>query len=266
MIKRIDSLSYNNKLRNVAPMWKFTFAAALFTLSYLSHPIIQLAIMGWMFVWVVVYARIPIKQYVLLLTLPCLFYAASLPALVLEIEPISSGSAASGKVLLTAFHWAVTLSDSNVWMAVQLFVRVAACLSCLTFVTLTLPISELFQVFKKLRMPALVLELMLIMYRFLFLLMDTASRMYAAQVARGGHSSFRSKIKDMAMLIVRLFDKTMQRYKGVSNGLVARGFTNEILMPPYHAMPMPARYKWEGYIGFVVLALIEAWNRWRGIR
>lgn len=242
------------------------FAAALFALSYLSHPIIQLAIMGWMFVWIVIYARIPVKQYVLLLAVPCLFYAASFPALVLEIEPLSSDSLTSGVVLFTAFHWAIKLSDANVLMAVHLFVRVAACLSCLTFVTLTLPITELFQVFKKLRMPALVLELMLIMYRFLFLLMDTASRMYAAQLARGGHSSFRSKIKDMAMLIVRLFDKTMQRYKGVSNGLIARGFTNDILMPPYEAMPMPARYKWEGYIGFVILAVVEVWNQWRGIK
>lgn len=262
MIKRIDSLSYKNKLRNVAPLWKFRFAAALFALSYLSHPSIQLAIMGWMFVWIVVYARIPVKQYVLLLTVPCLFYAASLPALVLEIEPWGSGSLTSGFVLFTAFHWVITVSDSNILMAIHLFVRVAACLSCLTFVTLTLPITELFQVFKKLRMPALVLELMLIMYRFLFLLMDTASRMYAAQLARGGHSSFRSKIKDMAMLIVRLFDKTMQRYRGVSNGLIARGFTNDILMPPYAAMPMPARYRWEGYIGFLVLAVVEGWNRW----
>ncbi|WP_127529376.1 cobalt ECF transporter T component CbiQ [Paenibacillus kobensis] len=265
MIKLIDSLSYKNRLRTVAPMWKFSFAAALFALSYLSHAYIQLVIMSWMFVWTVIYARIPVKSYIVLLAVPCLFYAASLPAIVLEIEPAYSAYATSDSVLFTASRWAVTVSDTNVIKAVHLFVRVTACMSCLMFITLTIPVTELLQVFKKLRMPALVLELMLIMYRFLFLLMDTASRMYAAQLARGGHSSFRSKLKDMSVLIVRLFDRTMHRYRGVSNGLIARGFTDDILMPPYTALPMPLRYKREGYIGIVILTVVEICTRWRGL-
>ncbi|WP_248925936.1 cobalt ECF transporter T component CbiQ [Paenibacillus hamazuiensis] len=264
MIKIIDTLSYKNKLRNVSPLWKCTFAALLFILSYLSHPFVQFAIMSWMCIWTVIYARIPVKYYFVLIGVPCLFYAASLPAIILEIEPLGEAlPMASKSILFVIAHWAVSVTETGIWKAGHLFARVAACLSCLTFVTLTIPTTELFQVLKKLRMPSLVLELMLIMYRFLFLLLDTASTMYKAQLTRGGHANFRSKLTDMSVLIVRLFDKTMHRYKGLSYGLTARGFTEEIQMAPYAAKPMPPRYNWEGRIGIVILVLIEIWFRWR---
>ncbi|WP_305799941.1 CbiQ family ECF transporter T component, partial [Lysinibacillus sp. GbtcB16] len=69
------------------------------------------------------------------------------------------------------------------------------------------------QVLRKVRIPELVLEIMQIMYRFLFLLFETASNMYLAQQARGGQSGFRSRLKDTATLIVQMFMKTLHQYR-----------------------------------------------------
>ncbi|MFC5649267.1 cobalt ECF transporter T component CbiQ [Paenibacillus solisilvae] len=264
MIKLIDSLSYLNKLRSVSPLWKCGFAAVLFVLSYLSHPIIQLVVFSWIFIWIVLYARIPFKFYILLMGTPCLFYATGLPAIMIELQSIHASSALSPVIAQFSFMgWAAFVTESGLYKAGHLFMRVLACLSCLTFMMLTTPISELFQVMKKLHMPSLILELMLIMYRFLFVLTDTASQMYSAQKARGGQSRFRSRLSDTAILIVRLFGKTMQRYKGLSHGLSARGFTDEIRMAPYRSNPVPPRYKWESGIGIALLLLLELWIRWR---
>jgi cobalt/nickel transport system permease protein len=264
MIKLIDTLSYKNKLRSVSPLWKCGFAAGLFGLSYLSHPSVQLLICGWMFVWTVLYARIPLKFYLILMGTPCLFYATSLPAILIEIQAIDVTDTLPPSVIHFSFlHWTAYVTEAGMYKTGNLFIRVIACLSCLTFVMLTTPLSELFQVMKKLKMPSLVLDLMLIMYRFLFLLTDTAHDMYAAQKARGGQVGFRSRLNDTAILIVRLFDKTMQRYKALSHGLIARGFTEEIGMAPYQTSPMPLRYKWEGYIGVALLLLLGLLIRWR---
>lgn len=264
MIKLIDTFSYRNRLRHTSPIWKCTFAAVLFIFAYLSHPIVQIAIMLWMCLWTVAYARTPIKHYLLLIGVPCLFFAASLPAIIIEVQPLGDVRAEpSETILFNLAHWVFSVAERDLFTAGELFARVVACLSCTAFITLTVPVTEWFQVLQKLRVPALVLELMLIMYRFLFLLLDTASRMYTAQLARGGHASFRRKLIDMSVLVVRLFDKTMQRYKGLSYGLTARGFTEDIRMAPYAAKPMPLRYQWEGRIGIGILLFIEAGIRWR---
>lgn len=269
MIKLIDSLSYQNKLRSVSTLWKCGFAAVLFLFSYVSHPVLQLLVGLLMLLWTVRYAGVPLKFYGLLIGAPCLFYAASLPPLLLEVQPAGSLLVSAGESAvyptMTLFTWAahtVYISGAGMEQALRLFTRIIGCLSCMTFVMLTTPMSELFQVMKKLRMPALVLELMQIMYRFLFLLTDTAQSMYTAQKARGGQSGFRGGLQDTAMLIVRLFGKTIQRYKDLSHGLVARGFTEEIRMAPYEGKAMPTRYKWESTVSIALLLLIEVWLRW----
>ncbi|MFD0682785.1 MULTISPECIES: cobalt ECF transporter T component CbiQ [unclassified Paenibacillus] len=265
MIKFIDSLSYNNKLRTVSPMWKIGFAAVLFLLSYLSHPVTQLVISGWLFVWTVSYAQIRPKYYLRLIAAPCLFYAASVPAILIEFQRSTELStlAQASTILFTFLHWTAFLTDNGVHTAIILLTRIIACLSCMTFIMLTTPVSELFQVMKKLRVPALVLEVMLIMYRFLFLLESTAYDMYTAQKSRGGQTGFTNRLNDTAILIVRLFAKSMQRYKGVSHGLITRGFIDEIHMAPYQGKPVPSRCLWESCTGIIILILFELWLGWR---
>ncbi|MBW7477291.1 cobalt ECF transporter T component CbiQ [Paenibacillus oenotherae] len=245
MIKLIDTLSYSNALRPVSPLWKCGFAAALLLLSYVTHPQIQLCILLWMLIWIIGYAGIPAKYCLLLLGSSCLFYLASLPALIVEFKA-----------------WTIYISDNGVQTVAVLFCRMIACLSAMLFIILTTPISQLLQVMRKLRVPALVLELMLITYRFLFLFLDTAQDMYVAQRARGGQYGFKSKLRDTAVIVVRLFAKTMQRYRGLSHGLISRGFTDEIKPAPYEAGALPLRFRLEMGIGIVILLLGESWLRW----
>ncbi|QMV41977.1 cobalt ECF transporter T component CbiQ [Cohnella cholangitidis] len=246
MLKLIDSLSYGNALRAASPLWKCGFAAILFLLAYVSQPPVQLLIVAWMLFWIIGHAKIPAVHGLLLLGGSCLFFLASLPALVLDLQ---MGS--------------IALSEKGIASAGFLFCRMLACLSVMFFLILTTPFQQLLQVMAKLRIPSLVLELMLITYRFLFLFMDTAHDMYVAQKARGGHYGFKNKLNDMAILIVRLFVKTMHRYKGLSNGLISRGFTDEIRMAPYEAEPVTYRYRLETGIGLTILLLAECWLRWR---
>ncbi|UQZ81706.1 Cobalt transport protein CbiQ [Paenibacillus konkukensis] len=267
MIRTIDVLSYNNKLRIVPPMWKSGFAAALVFLAYLTHPVVELALFGWMLVWTIGYAKIPLRYYGAFLGASCLFFIGSLPVLLLEIEPAGSAQQMTHGIIVGAFsHMTLYLNWNGLHLAMKLFVRILACLSATLFLILTTPMTELFQVMRKLRVPHLVLELMLITYRFLFLLADTAHDIYVAQRARGGQQGFRGRLQDTAVLVVRLFGKTMQRYQGLANGMISRGFTEDIRMAPYEAEPMPGRYKLEMYGGVVLLIAAECWLRWRGMR
>ncbi|MBD0381645.1 cobalt ECF transporter T component CbiQ [Paenibacillus sedimenti] len=267
MIKLVDSLSYSNSLRAYSPMWKSGFAAALLLLSYLAHPVVQLILTAWMIVWTIGYARIPFKYYFLVTGTACLFFAASVPAIVIEIRPLhETVGSASELVSFSFLKWTAFITMPGLMLAAKLFIRILASLSCMTFLMFSTSFSELLQVMRKLRVPALVPEIMLIMYRFLFILFEIVHDMFVAQQARGGQRGMKNRLKDTALLIVRMFIKTMQRYKSLSNGFLSRGFADDILMAPYEARTIPNRYKLEICIGVGLLLLLEIWLRWRNMR
>nr|WP_243735220.1 cobalt ECF transporter T component CbiQ [Paenibacillus turpanensis] len=247
-------------------MWKCSFAAVLFVLAYASHELVQLLITVWVLRWVVRYGGVSLRSYALLLVPPCLFYAVSLPALLLEAAPAEEVTDAVRTLAAVGpwNGWTVYVSEEGAQRAWSLFFRIAACGSCLLFVVVSTPVSELFQVMKKLGMPSLVLEIMQIMYRFLFLLTDTAEQLLIAQRARGGQLGFKRKIADTAIIITKLFGKTMQRYTGLTYGLTARGFMDELRLTPYEKRPMlPRRYRWESAVGVFICIIIEIGLRWR---
>lgn len=265
MIKQIDSISYANRLRPLSPMWKCGFAAGLFLLAYVTGPFLQLLVFLWMLLWTVVYAGVPLKLYSRLVSASCLLYVLSLPGLLLEFRPIEAGRAMShGLQLLEVSGFLIYIPDSAWGLAAETILRILACLSCMFFVTLTTPFPALLQVFQRIRMPHIVIELIVVMYRFIFLLLETAHGMLLAQRSRGGQSGFWGRLRDTAVLIVRLFGKTMQRYRKLSYGLMARGFTDSIELAPYEKRKVPLRYMVESVSGTVMLCGIMLFLWWRG--
>lgn len=256
----MDTFIYNNGLRHISPLWRSGFAGGLLLLSLLSHPIVQVAIFVWMILWTLWYGRIPWKPYLLLLGGSLVFYIISLPALLFEVEHTLQFEGES----LLSFHllqWTFYVTGEGVTLAYSLFFRSIASLSCLFFILFTLPFLEVLQVMKKLRLPQIMVELSLIMYRFIFLVVDTAYGVLIAQKARGGHASFSEKLRDLGILFGNLFTHIMERNKGITHGLLSRGLTEEILLPPMECKGIPRRYQIEIVLGCCLLLFLEGWVR-----
>lgn len=258
MLRRIDALSYRGAFSGCSPLWKSGFAGMMFVLACLGHAPVQLAVWFWLAVWTIKYGRISWKPYVSLTATSLLFYALSLPALLIEVAPGS----AQGVVLVDWGNGTLLLSPIGAVQAEQLLLRVGACLSCFLFLIVTTPFAALLNMMERLRFPAVVIELMLIMYRFLFLLGDTAAGMMLARKLRGGARGFGAAVADTTSLAGRLFVKTMERYRGAAIGYTVRGYEGTIRMGPDRSLPLPLRYRVEGWMGAVLLTGAELYLRW----
>ncbi|KWX73205.1 cobalt ECF transporter T component CbiQ [Paenibacillus jilunlii] len=261
MIRRIDAISCSNALSRMSPMWKSLFAAIMFALAYVLHPALQVLITLWMMLWCLQYAKIPPRAYGQLFGTALLFYGLSLPALLVELGRPAAGEAVL-YLRIPGTAQFLYMTPAGGMRAALLLARVSACLACCLFIMLTTPFGELLQVLRRLRMPQIVLELMLVMYRFLFLLDDAAHGLLLARRLRGGHRGFRSRLREAASMAASLFANTMHRYYGLSQGLAARGFTGEILLPPYVKREVPRRFAFEAYAGIVLLAAAQLWMLW----
>lgn len=255
MLRTIDSVSYGSRFRKYSPVWKCGFAVALLLLAYVTHPWVQAILWGWLVVWTVGYAAVPWKLYAVLSGSVFLFYLVSLPPLLLELG--SPGD--HGIVLLVRDTWSVYMTPEHIQRALQLGVRIGACTACFMFLILTTPFADLLGVMARMKLPAIVTELMLIMYRFLFFLSDTASGLMRSRRLRGGKGGARAMIGDASAMAGQLFMKTMVRYRGLEQGLAVRGYDGTLPLHLTATERMPARYRMEGWAGVVILAVLELW-------
>ncbi|RNB89631.1 cobalt ECF transporter T component CbiQ [Brevibacillus fluminis] len=258
MSMQIDTLAYGNRLRHLPPGQKVLFACVLLVLVLAGQPLVQWSITAWISLWIVAYANIPFSFYAKMVAVASLFLFASLPALLIEITAASHLPANS----LYAIHvsaWAVYLSKAGLEKAVILFSRSIASFACLSFILLTVPFAEMMQVLKRLRVPTLICELLMVMYRFVFVIWEAAAQLYVGQQARGGYNGIRAGLKDAGMLVRMLFVRTMQRYRQLSIGLAARGFQGDLRVLSLTHYKRSARHEAEAVLGIVLLAGMELW-------
>lgn len=258
---QLDAYAYGNHLRMLPPTYKAGFAMGVLSIAFLSHVPVQLVIFVWMSIWIVKYAKIPSRLYIRLIGLAFVFVALSIPALLVEVthgKHVPDTNVACGLVVA---DWYIYISKNGLDQAGNLVARALAATSCLYFLMLTVPFNELLHVLRRLRIPEIVLELMLVMYRFIFVLLDVAANIRVAQLSRGGHHGFRNTMQDMGRLFVQVFVCAMEKQRKLAIGLAARGFEGTIRVYQVRDYQMPPRYYVEVVIGVLVLIGMEWWMR-----
>ena len=261
MSHQIDSLAYTNRLRWLPPSQKISFATALLGLSLLAPPLVQGLISLWLTVWIVAYARIPTQLYLRLLSLPLGFWLTSLPAFVVNAIALGQQQTmqwdswpgwgiATGNV-----YWYV--SQTGVHQVGLLLARTLASTSCMYFILLTTPFTEVLQVLRALRCPPLLTELLLLMYRFIFSLLAIADELWTAQNSRCGYRTWRRGMQSLGILIGQLLQRTFDNYRQVSLSLASRGFDGSLKVWQSRPHKPSRRYTLEAAAGCALLVTLS---------
>ncbi|PHJ59934.1 cobalt transporter [Nostoc linckia z18] len=262
MSLQIDTLAYTNRLRRLPPEHKLIFAFTTLAISLASHPLVQILIVIWMSIWTVIYAKIPAGVYFRLLMFTIVFCLTSLPALMVNgvaIPDLQSVKFDSWYGL-TFGHFYIYISHRGTIQAWEILTRALASVSCLYFLMLTVPFTEILRTLRYLRFPILLTDLLLLMYRFIFILLNTANELWTAQNSRGGYRTVAIGMKSLAILIGQLLQRTLQRYSQFSLGLEARGFVSEFRVWHPHRYRPQLRYIIEAIFGCVVLIGLDFWR------
>jgi cobalt/nickel transport system permease protein len=156
-------------------------------------------------------ARVPAKIWLACAAAPLGFLLAGAVSLAVQID-------AHG----------VSLAPGGFMASARLVARSFAALTCLLFLALTTPATDLIAGLRRLGLPAEISEIALLMYRFLFLLGDTAMAMDSAQAARLGHVGAKRRLRSLGLLIANLLPRALDRARRLEVGLAARGWDGEM--------------------------------------
>lgn len=259
MHHHLDAYAYTNHLKQIPPLQKLLFALTTLAIALLAHPLTQAAIFVWLNLWTIGYARIPIKVYGRVLGVVSIFLLTSLPALLINAIALDEITAIQANSLggLVIGNWYLFVSYSGLMQAMEIVVRSLACFSCLLFILFTIPFAELLSILRQCRFPPVLLDLLLLMYRFVFLFLDVATQLHLAQQARSGYCTRQRWMQSVALLAGQLVVRSLQRYQQFSLGLTARGFNGQFQVYCNQSYHYSRRYALESLLGCIGLVIFE---------
>jgi cobalt/nickel transport system permease protein len=107
-------------------------------------------------------------------------------------------------------------------VVLSIVLRSTLCLATMILLTNTTPFAELLGTLRRLRLPALLITVLALMYRYLFVLIDEAERMQRARRSRT-FSRLRSW-PSLASLVGLLFVRSTERAERIYAAMCARGW------------------------------------------
>ncbi len=195
----LDDYAHSNALRDVNPRLKLLFGlGSILVCVFSTSPLAPLVVAATMSAATIILAKIPARFYFKLLAVPLVFVLFS-SAAVIFLQ--------GGDVLFTfnIFGMNLEISRDGLNLALLLLARTLGGMCSLFFIALTTPMIEVFSILKSVGLPSFLIELSMLIYRYIFVLLDQAAMIHSAQTMRLGGSSMRSSLYSFSMLTSVLF-------------------------------------------------------------
>jgi cobalt/nickel transport system permease protein len=192
----LEDIAQKNGLREINTYLKLTAGIGAILLCLISTSFIPpLFIAAVLTGAILILARVDVRTYAELFIIPLSFALMSVAGIIL----ITGGTGIFWQWnILPDFSLSVTRESIN--QGVFVFSRIIGGMSALCFISLTTPMTDIFVIFRQCRIPDAVIDLMMIIYRTIFILMDQVIQIYHAQVMRLGYSRYRESIRSLATL------------------------------------------------------------------
>jgi len=221
----IDHYAYLSKIKNVDPFQKMAFSLiTLLSCIFLSNGWVSLAVILAMTGYTVLKGGIPLGFFMRLMLLPVSFLLIGLITIAVNIKPEPAG-------LLWALplgsQW-LGVSAVGVLMAGNIFMKALGATACLYALSLNTPMVALLAAFRRMGLPVLLSDLMGLIYRFIFVLLDTAAAIMTAQHARLGYSSVKTGYGSFGTMLTMLLIRALKRSDDLYTALEARGYQGEL--------------------------------------
>lgn len=219
----IDRYAYTNKLANSNPYIKFAivvFSLGLTTIA--NNNYINLTIFSLMVFLTTLVAGIPLKKYIKILIIPMSFLLISIIAILISYSKVDIYMWS-----IKLFNGYIGILPSSLSDAILLTTRVLGSISATFFLGLTTPLNNLVKVFKKIRLPEVMIELIVLIYRSIFIFLEELVEIRDGQELKFGYSNFKNSLKSTSLLMRTLFLRVMLRYKEMVIALECKLYNGE---------------------------------------
>ena len=197
----IEHCAYTNRWRFVSPAAKAMFCLGGFVAAFTASQATAAALVAALIVVLTLAgAGIPLASYLRIALPPLGFLLLGCLSLAYSLDMNST----NGKL---AIHWLV-----DGWSPLgQLAARSLGALTALLFLALTTPMLDLIALLRRLKVPEVLLEIMVLCYRMLFVFSEALHNTQTAQAARLGYATPGLALRSLGSLTANLTLQIWQR-------------------------------------------------------
>ncbi len=246
----IGDMAYCSPAYGWPPLGKLALAIALLIASLASSTIfVPLLVLGIGAILLFYSTRFKFPRAIRLALLDAMFI------LLISTVILAFVTQGSGEPLFTLDLGFMQLSlyPQGVELAALIFVRALAGVVVMLFFATSTPIPHFAQALRSLRVPAYLAELVVLVYRYSFLLLEQLDVMYTAAQCRIGFRGTRNKFRTSGKLAVGLFIRSLDVADRSQNALSCRNFHGDF---PSFRPPAKMTVAWALLPVFVVGSLL----------
>lgn len=224
-IYSIDTIACNSRLKNLDPGFKMIFMLLSLAVCMLSENIFTplYVVVASAVINIAVGGTRP-GEYLRLMSIPAVFLLFGTAAIAFSFSRHQIGQHYFD---LKLFYIYTTRRD--IIMAVKTALKALGAVSSLYMITLSTPPGDMFKTMRRLRVPKLITELTVMIYRFIFILAQVHSEIQMSACSRLGYSNFRASLHTFAAIVSNLFVIALKKSGTYYDALESRCYMGELL-------------------------------------
>lgn len=223
-IYSIDFYAYQSQIGHWNSMFKVLFAFITLLFCIIADNLyVSLTIVLTMAFITIYKGGIHFREYLHLLTIPLVFMILGSIAIAIGISTRPLGQ------YNLNFHWFYLYSSNeNIIKTLKIMMKAFGAISAMYMMTLSTSASEIISVLRKLHIPKLIIELMNMVYRFIFILLDVQCKMKNSAQSRLGYVDFKTSCYSFGSTAGNLFIVSLKKANAYYDSMESRCYNGEM--------------------------------------
>lgn len=222
--KTLEYYSYNSKINSWNPHLKFWYSMVLIVLGIiLSNIYISISIVFICGFITIFLGKISLKKYIDFFKVPIIFLLISVAVININFSKN-----------ITDFYYFnigdlyIYTTDENIKKSCILFWRALSGVSSMYMLALSTSLNEIIYVMKKARTPKIIIELMYLVYRFIFIMRDSYKSMRKSIESRLGFRDYRTSLLSFGKIISNILIVSLRKSNSFYDAMESRCYRGEI--------------------------------------
>lgn len=214
----MDQCAYRSEIRSWNAEWKLLFMLASIVLNLVfNHVFVALFTILFMALVTVGRGKVPFGYYLHALTIPLAFILLGSVAIGIQF-----GKEPKGIASISLGFTCLFITKQSLWEMMLVIVKALGAVSAMYLVTLSTPAGEFITALKKLHLPGLFIELMHLIYRYIFILLEAQQKMKQAAESRLGYVDFRTSCKSFSAIMGNLLVVSLKKSRAYYDAMESR--------------------------------------------
>ncbi len=221
----IDFYAYTSKIRGWNATFKVYLSVMILILCILlDNPYVSVVVIIIMAYLTVVKGGLAVHKYLSILTIPIIFILLGTFTIAIDFSRHPMGE----YNLYLGFCYVFT-SQAKLKEVVFLILKVFASISSLQMMTLSTPSSEIIHVLRKAHVPKLIVELMNLIYRYIFILMEVYTKMKNSAESRQGYCDFKTSCYTFGSIASNMLVVSLKKANTYYDAMEARCYDGDLI-------------------------------------